>query len=100
MCHASSVSFVSPSSPESAAFYDPDWVAAEARRADPGLPEDDAARLAREAWQVLREIGADDAPAVARRLMEGPTATGATPANVVAKAAVDFCAEHGVDPRA
>ncbi len=100
MCHASSVSDVSTASPDSPGVYDPDWVAAAARRADPGLPEDEAARLAREAWQVLREIGADDAAAVARRLMEGQNATGATPANVVAKAAVDFCAERGVDPQA
>jgi len=94
------VSAVSPTSPEPAAVYDPDWVAAAARRADPGLPEDEAARLAREAWQVLREIGADDVAAVARRLMAGQNTTGATPANVVAKAAVDFCTERGVDPQA
>jgi hypothetical protein len=90
---------VSPSSPDAAAEYDPDWVAAAARSADPGLPEEDAARLAREAWQHLREVGADDAAAIARRLMEG-SAAGATPANVVAKAAVDFCAERGIDPQA
>jgi hypothetical protein len=80
--------------------YDPDWVAAAARQADPGLPEDEAERLAREAWQHLREAGADDAPEIARRLMAGPNATGATPANLVAKAAVDFCTERGIDPRA
>ena len=90
---------MSPSSPEPAAEYDPDWVAAAARQADPGLPEEDAARLAREAWQHLREVGADDAAAIARRLMAGSDA-GATPANVVAKAAVDFCTERGIDPRA
>ena len=89
---------MSPSSPDPAADYDPDWVASAARQADPGLPEEDAARLAREAWPHLREEGADDAAAIARRLMEG-SAAGATPANVVAKAAVDFCTEHGIDPR-
>jgi hypothetical protein len=94
------VSDVSPSSPEPAGVYDPDWVAAAARRADPGLPEDEAARLAREAWQVMRDVGADDAPAVARALMSDASATGATPANVVAKAAVDFCLERGIDPQA
>ena len=94
------MSAVSPSSPESAGPYDPEWVAAAARRADPGLPEDEAARLAREAWQVMREVGADDAAAVARRLMGGQNTTGATPANVVARAAVDFCTERGIDPRA
>jgi hypothetical protein len=93
------VSAVSPSSPDPVAEYDPDRVAASARQADPGLPEEDASRLAREAWQHLREAGADDAAAIARRLMEG-SAAGATPANVVAKAAVDFCTEHGIDPRA
>jgi hypothetical protein len=92
------VSAVSPSSPDPTAEYDPDRVAAAARQADPGLPEEDAARLAREAWQHLREVGADDAAAIARRLMEG-SAAGATPANVVAKAAVDFCTDRGIDPR-
>jgi hypothetical protein len=80
--------------------YDPARVAAAARQADPGLPEEDAARLAREAWQHLREGGCDDTPEVARRLMAGPSSTGATPANVVAKAATDYCQELGIDPRA
>ena len=93
------MSAVSSSSPDPG-VYDPDWVAAEARRADPGLPEEDAARLAREAWQVMREVGAEDAAAVARQLMAGQNATGATPANVIAKAAVDFCTERGIDPQA
>lgn len=86
------------SQPESS--YDPDRVAAAARAADPGLPEEDAARLAREAWQHLREFGAGDPPEIARRLMAGPSQTGATPANVVAKAACDYCAQMGIDPKA
>jgi hypothetical protein len=90
------VSAVSHSEPS----YDPDRVAAAARAADPGLPEEDAARLAREAWQHLRDVGCDDAPEVARRLMAGPTSLGATPASVVAKAASDYCLELGIDPRA
>lgn len=80
--------------------YDPDRVAAAARTADPGLPEEDAARLAREAWQHLREVGYEDPPEIARRLMAGPSQTGATPANVVAKAACNHCSELGIDPRA
>lgn len=91
---------MSSSSAGTEGVYDPEWVAAAARRADPGLPEGDAGRLAREAWQHLREVGADDAAEIARRLMAGPNTTGATPANVIAKAAVDFCAERGLDPRA
>lgn len=87
------------STPEAPA-YDPDRVAAAARQADPGLPEDEAARLAREAWQHLRSAGLQDVPEIARRLLAGPNSTGATPANVVAKAAVDFCELHGIDPRA
>lgn len=86
------------SHPEQA--YDPDRVAASARQADPGLPEEDAARLAREAWPHLREVGCDDAPEIARRLMAGSTSTGATPANVIAKAAVDHCRDLGIDPQA
>ena len=80
--------------------YDPDRVAANAMAHDPGLPEADAARLAREAWQHLRDVGADDPPEIARRLMAGPTQVGATPANVVAKAACDYCVELGIDPQA
>lgn len=80
--------------------YNPDRVAAAARAADPGLPEEDAARLAREAWRHLREAGCDDPPEIARRLMAGPTQSGATPAAVVAKAACDHCTELGIDPRA
>jgi hypothetical protein len=77
--------------------YDADRVAAAARSADPGLPEDEAARLARAAWQHLREIGLDDVPALARRLLD--SASAATHANVVAKAAVDLCEREGVDPQ-
>jgi hypothetical protein len=32
--------------------------------------------------------------------MAGPNQTGATPATVVAKAAVDHCQDLGIDPRA
>jgi hypothetical protein len=91
---------VSPSPQDPAAVYDPEWVAAAARQADPGLPEDEAGRLAREAWQHLRDAGTDDVTEIARRLLAGPNSTGATPANLVAKAAVDFCLERGVEPRA
>lgn len=86
------------SQPEPA--YDPDRVAASARAADPGLPEDDAGRLAREAWQHLREVGFEDPAEIARRLMAGPVQIGATPANVVARAACDHCQQLGIDPRA
>jgi hypothetical protein len=86
------------SQPESS--YDPDQVAAAARTADPGLPEEDAARLAREAWQHLREVGCDDPAEIARRLLAGGSQIGATPANVVAKAAVDHCRSRGIEPQA
>jgi hypothetical protein len=89
------VSVVSQTEPS----YDPDRVAAAAIAHDPGLPSEDAARLAREAWQHLRDVGADDPPEIARRLMAGPSQTGATPANVVAKAACDHCQEQGIDPQ-
>lgn len=77
--------------------YDADWVAATARTADPGLPEETARELAVYAWEHLREIGELDAPQVARRLMADHPDAGATPAAVVAKAAVDFCEAYGVD---
>lgn len=91
------MSVVSLPSPPS---YDPNAVAAAARQADPGLPEEDAGRLAREAWQHLRELGWEDPSEIARRLMAGPSQTGATPASVVAKAAADHCRDRGIDPRA
>ena len=47
--------------------------------------------------QHLRVIGELDAPEVARRLMADHPDAGATPAAVVAKAAVDFCEAYGVD---
>jgi hypothetical protein len=78
--------------------YDPDRIAAAARSADPSLPEDEGYRLARAAWPHLREIGAEDVPELARRLLD--QASAASHANVVAKAAADFCAREGVDPRA
>lgn len=80
----------------SAGGYDPEWVANSARTADPGLPEVLARELAEEAWEHLRAVGELDAPEVARRLMADHPTAGATPAAVVAKAAVDFCAAHDV----
>lgn len=79
--------------------YDPDRVAAAARAADPGLLEEDAARLARQAWPHLREAGCGDAPEIARRLMDD-SQTSATHANVIAKAACDHCTDNGIDPTA
>lgn len=78
--------------------YDADWVANTARTADPGLPEETARELAVHAWEHLREVGELDAPEVARRLLAEHPATGATAANVVAKAAVDFCTAYEVRP--
>ncbi len=78
--------------------YDADWVASSARTADPGLPEALARELAVYAWDHLRAIRELDAPEVARRLLAGHSTAGATAANVVAKAAVDFCAAYDVQP--
>ena len=78
--------------------YDPERVAAAARAADPGLPEETARELAIYAWEHLREIRELDAPAVARRLLADHRVAGATAAAVVAKAAVDFCQTHDVRP--
>lgn len=78
--------------------YDADWVANSARTADPGLPEALARELAVYAWDHLRAIHELDAPEVARRLLAENRTAGATAANVVAKAAVDFCAAYDVQP--
>jgi hypothetical protein len=77
--------------------YDADWVAAAARERDPGLPPDTARELAVYAWDHLREVGRPDAPEIARRLFADHRAAGATAANVVALAAVAYCAEYAVD---
>jgi hypothetical protein len=78
--------------------YDADWVAAAARRADPGLPEETGRELAVYAWEHLRAMGEPDAPELARRLLADHPVAGATAANVVAKAAVDFCQAYDVTP--
>lgn len=77
--------------------YDVDWVAAVARERDPGLPVETARELAVYAWDHLREVGTLDAPEIARRLLAEHRTAGATAANVVALAAVAYCAEYAVD---
>lgn len=76
--------------------YDADWVAQTARTADPSLDEATARVLAADAWDHLREVKELDAPEVARRLLADHREAGASAANFVAKAAVDFCVEHEV----
>lgn len=78
--------------------YDADWVAAAARSKDPGLPEETARELAVYAWEHLREMRELDAPELARRLLADHVVAGATPATVVARAAVEFCEAYAVDP--
>ncbi len=79
------------------AEYDAERVALAARQRDAGLPLETARLLAGRAWALLHEVGDLDAPALARRLMAGAH-VGATPANVVAVAAVAFCHENGLAP--
>ena len=76
--------------------YDADWVAAAARSKDPGLSEETAREMSVYAWDHLRAIGELDAPEVARRLMADHPSAGASPAAVVARAAVDFCEAYAV----
>lgn len=77
--------------------YDAAVVAADARQADPGLPEAEADALAQEALTHLRALGGDDVSAIARALLDGPSSPEVSHANMVARAAVDFCAEHDLD---
>ena len=77
--------------------YDADWVAQTARTADPSLDEVTARELAVDAWTHLREVKELDAPEIARRLLAGHRDAGASAANFVAKAAVEFCATHEVE---
>jgi len=76
--------------------YDADWVAASARQQDPGLPTETALLLAQESFAHLRAMRELDAPELARRLMADHDTTGATAANMVATAAVEFCRAYGV----
>ena len=48
------------------------------------------------ARERLTAVGELDAPEVARRLLADHPTAGASPAAVVAKAAVDFCEAYGV----
>ena len=77
--------------------YDAAWVAAAARQLDPGLPPETAALLAGEALGHLRAIGSPDLPELARRLLADHPEAGATPANMVARAACEFVAVYAVD---
>jgi hypothetical protein len=79
--------------------YDAEWVAAQARVRDPGLPEEVAREMSVAAQQYLQAMGKLDAPELARRLLAERPCLGASPAAVVAKAAVDFCAKHKVQLR-
>jgi hypothetical protein len=74
--------------------YDAELVAARARGADPGLPEDLGRELAVVAGEHLARQPELDAPELARRLMADLPQAGATPANVTARAAVDVCRER------
>ena len=69
--------------------YDVDGVAAAARQKDPGLSIELAGRLAEQAGRHLRELGRPDAPEIARRLLADHPEHGATPAAIVAVAAVE-----------
>lgn len=74
--------------------YDAQQVAAAAQSQDPGLPPETAVLLARQAEGHLQEMAAADGPELARRLMRSAD-VGATPANVVATAAVAHWQQAG-----
>lgn len=76
------------------ASYDVQRVVADARSADPSLPEQTGLLLAREAAERLA-AGAGDAPELARQLFAAHPESGATAANIVARAA---CLAYGVQP--
>lgn len=71
-------------------MYDPAAVASASRAHDPGLPPETAQLLARQAADHLADMGGLDAPELARRLMRSAD-VGASPASVVAAAAVAHC---------
>jgi hypothetical protein len=75
--------------------YDAEVVAALARGQDPGLPDELARELAVLAEEHLAGMDEPDAPELARRLLAAVPRVGATPAAVVARAAVQHCREQG-----
>jgi hypothetical protein len=79
--------------------YDAEEVALRARSADPGLPLGLARELAVLAEEHLHVADELDAAELARRLLAELPDAGATPAAVVARAAVDVCAQRGIGPR-
>jgi hypothetical protein len=85
-----------PAPPAAASSYDPQVVARDAMSKDPGLSSGLALRLAREAGEILATMSDWDAPELSRRLLADSPETGATPANCVAKAAVEHCRGTGV----
>jgi hypothetical protein len=87
-----------PGEPGAVQGYDAEVVAALARGQDPGLPEELARELAVLAGEHLGGMERSDAPELARRLLADVPRVGATPAAVVARAAVQFCREHGLGP--
>lgn len=76
--------------------YDADWVAQSARQSDPGLPPETAVLLAADAWVHLQASPDADAPEVARALLADHPESGATAANVVARAALEFIGAYDV----
>ena len=78
------------------ASFDPVRVSATACASDPSLSPELAEQLAGEAWAHLQEIGALDAPEVARRLLAAHEGVGASECNAVATAAVGFCEDAGL----
>lgn len=76
--------------------YDPEAVAASARRADPGLPIDVAVELAGQAGEALRAGTDADGPTLARSLLADNPKAGATACNVVATAAAEFVTTYDV----
>ena len=69
---------------------DLDWIVSTARQHDSSLEHDIAATLAAEALDLLRSGASPDAPELARALFAAHPEYGASTANVVAKAAVDY----------
>ena len=71
---------------------DLEWIVSTARQSDPSLDHDIAQKLAGEALRILAGTEPADAPSVARALFAAHPRYGATSANVVATAAIDYLA--------
>jgi hypothetical protein len=77
---------------------DLDWIVSTARKQDPSLDHEIATELAAEALPLAQAAAGLDAPTIARELLSAHPSYGASSANAVAVATVDFLQQGSIEP--